>query len=172
MVWKDAESIFQRRCHERRLCLIIRSLLWAAQEREVGSKGWWEGATSRSTFSPYIAWCVECSGAAHIMKPTGNELDLVTASTEKKKQRQCLSCCCNSIIWLPRFKWRWCYVISANGWSVRSFTTYSNLTNICLLFEVFDQECHFPVTTAGNFVFLIVFFFLHLLLAEQCLDMS
>ena len=87
MVWKDAESIFQRRCHERRLCLIIRSLLWAAQEREVGSKGWWEGATSRSTFSPYIAWCVECSSAAYIMKPTGNELDLLTWLQRKKKSR-------------------------------------------------------------------------------------
>ena len=87
MVWKDAESIFQRRCHERRLCLIIRSLLWAPQEREVGSKGWWEGATSRSTFSPYIAWCVECSSAAYIMKPTGNELDLLTWLHRKKKSR-------------------------------------------------------------------------------------
>ena len=37
--------------------------------------------------------------------------------------------------------------------------TYSNLTNICLLFEVFHQECHFPETTASNFVCLIVCFF-------------
>ena len=67
-----------------------------------------------------------------------------------------------------------CYLMpseSANSY-VFDYITYSNLTNICLLFELFHQECHFPETTASNFVCLIVFFFLHLLLAVQCLDMS
>ena len=54
-----------------------------------------------------------------------------------------------------------CYLMpseSANSY-VFDCITYSNLTNICLLFEVFHQECHFPETTASNFVCLIVCFF-------------
>ena len=54
-----------------------------------------------------------------------------------------------------------CYLMpseSANSY-VFDCITYSNLTNICLLFEVFHQECHFPETPASNFVSLIVCFF-------------